>query len=48
LPQSLALLASSDIAEIVIDQVIGLEDLVDHGIRPLADGTARGKIVVAP
>jgi threonine dehydrogenase-like Zn-dependent dehydrogenase len=48
LPESLSLLASSGIAEAVIDHVIRLEDLVDDGIRPLARGTARGKIVVAP
>jgi (R,R)-butanediol dehydrogenase/meso-butanediol dehydrogenase/diacetyl reductase len=48
LPESLSLLASSDIAEVVIDRVIALEDLVEQGIRPLAQGSARGKIVVAP
>jgi (R,R)-butanediol dehydrogenase / meso-butanediol dehydrogenase / diacetyl reductase len=48
LPDSLELLASSDVADVVIDRVIALEDLVDEGIRPLAEGTARGKIVVAP
>jgi (R,R)-butanediol dehydrogenase/meso-butanediol dehydrogenase/diacetyl reductase len=48
LPESLALLASTDIAEVVIDRVIALDDLVEHGIRPLASGAARGKIVVAP
>jgi (R,R)-butanediol dehydrogenase / meso-butanediol dehydrogenase / diacetyl reductase len=48
LPESLALLASADVADVVIDRVIALEDLVEQGIRPLADGTARGKIVVVP
>ncbi len=48
LPGSLALLSSSDVADVVIDRVIPLDDLVDDGIRPLADGSARGKIVVAP
>jgi (R,R)-butanediol dehydrogenase / meso-butanediol dehydrogenase / diacetyl reductase len=48
LPASLELLSSSDVADVVIDRVIPLEDLVDEGIRPLAEGTARGKIVVAP
>jgi (R,R)-butanediol dehydrogenase / meso-butanediol dehydrogenase / diacetyl reductase len=47
LPESLSLLASSDIADVVIDRVIELEDLVEQGIRPLAQGLARGKIVVA-
>jgi (R,R)-butanediol dehydrogenase/meso-butanediol dehydrogenase/diacetyl reductase len=48
LPESLSLLASSDIADVVIDRVIELDDLVEQGIRPLAQGLARGKIVVAP
>jgi (R,R)-butanediol dehydrogenase/meso-butanediol dehydrogenase/diacetyl reductase len=47
LPDSLALLESSDVASTVIDRVIALDDLVDDGIRPLAEGSARGKIVVA-
>jgi (R,R)-butanediol dehydrogenase/meso-butanediol dehydrogenase/diacetyl reductase len=48
LPDALALLDSSDVAPTVIDRVIGLDDLVDDGIRPLAAGSAKGKIVVAP
>jgi (R,R)-butanediol dehydrogenase / meso-butanediol dehydrogenase / diacetyl reductase len=48
LPESLALLSSTDVAEVVIDRVIALTELVDDGIRPLADGSARGKIVVKP
>jgi (R,R)-butanediol dehydrogenase/meso-butanediol dehydrogenase/diacetyl reductase len=48
LPDSLALLESSEVAATVIDRVIALDDLVDDGIRPLAEGSARGKIVVAP
>ena len=48
LPESLALLDSSDLATAVIDRVIALDDLVADGIKPLADGSARGKIVVAP
>jgi (R,R)-butanediol dehydrogenase / meso-butanediol dehydrogenase / diacetyl reductase len=48
LPDALALLASTDLADAVIGRVIPLADLVDDGIRPLAEGTARGKIVVAP
>ena len=48
LPDALELLVSSDLADTVIDRVIALDDLVDAGIRPLAEGTARGKIVVAP
>ena len=48
LPDALTLLASTDLADVVIDRVIPLADLVDDGIRPLAEGTARGKVVVAP
>jgi (R,R)-butanediol dehydrogenase / meso-butanediol dehydrogenase / diacetyl reductase len=48
LPEALALLSSSDVADVVIDRVIELDDLVEGGIRPLADGSARGKTVVAP
>jgi len=48
LPESLELLASSDVAGVVIDRVIRLDDLVEQGIRPLAEGSAGGKIVVAP
>jgi (R,R)-butanediol dehydrogenase/meso-butanediol dehydrogenase/diacetyl reductase len=48
LPEALALLASTALAGEIIDRVVPLEDVVDDGIRPLAEGTARGKIVVAP
>jgi threonine dehydrogenase-like Zn-dependent dehydrogenase len=48
LPEALSLLASSALAETVIDRVIDLADLVADGIEPLARGRARGKIVVAP
>jgi threonine dehydrogenase-like Zn-dependent dehydrogenase len=48
LPASLELLAATNVAELVLDRVIPLAQLVDEGIRPLADRTARGKIVVDP
>lgn len=48
LPEALSLLASTEVAAVVTDRVIPLDELVDEGIRPLAEGTARGKIVVAP
>jgi len=48
LPEALELLARTELAAAVTDRVIGLDDLVAHGIEPLAGGTARGKIVVAP
>jgi (R,R)-butanediol dehydrogenase / meso-butanediol dehydrogenase / diacetyl reductase len=48
LPEALALLRRSELAPAVTDRVIALDELVPHGIEPLASGTARGKIVVAP
>jgi (R,R)-butanediol dehydrogenase / meso-butanediol dehydrogenase / diacetyl reductase len=48
LPPALALLRDTDLAGTVTDRVIALDDLVEDGIKPLAAGTARGKIVVAP
>jgi (R,R)-butanediol dehydrogenase / meso-butanediol dehydrogenase / diacetyl reductase len=48
LPEALALLERSELAPAVTERVIALDDLVAHGIEPLAGGTARGKIVVAP
>jgi (R,R)-butanediol dehydrogenase/meso-butanediol dehydrogenase/diacetyl reductase len=48
LPEALALLARSELAPAVTDRVIALDELVSQGIEPLAGGTARGKIVVAP
>ncbi len=48
LPEALALLETSDVADVVIDRVIDLDDLVEAGIRPLAEGSAKGKIVVSP
>ena len=48
LPEALALLGRSDLAPAVTDRVIALDELVPEGIEPLAAGTARGKIVVAP
>jgi (R,R)-butanediol dehydrogenase / meso-butanediol dehydrogenase / diacetyl reductase len=48
LPEALALLQTTELAPAVTDRVIALDELVPHGIEPLAGGTARGKIVVAP
>ena len=48
LPESLDIISGSDLASIVLDRVIPLDALVDEGIRPLAEGTARGKIVIDP
>lgn len=48
LPEALELLGATQLAATVLDRVIPLEHLVEEGIRPLADRTARGKIVVDP
>jgi len=48
LPEALDLLAPGTVADAVLDRVIGLDELVDEGIRPLAERRARGKIVVRP
>ena len=48
LPEALELLRSTELAPAVTDRVIALDALVAEGIEPLAGGTARGKIVVAP
>ncbi len=48
LPESLELMAKGELADIVLDRVIPLDELVDEGIRPLTEGAARGKIVVDP
>ena len=46
LAEAVALLAGSALAPAVLGDVIGLDDLVEGGLRPLAEGKARGKIVV--
>jgi len=46
LPEALELLSGSGIAERVVERVIGLEQLVPQGLVPLAEGSARGKILV--
>jgi (R,R)-butanediol dehydrogenase / meso-butanediol dehydrogenase / diacetyl reductase len=48
LPESLEIIAQGQLAEKVLDRVIPLGQLVDDGIRPLVERTARGKIVVDP
>jgi threonine dehydrogenase-like Zn-dependent dehydrogenase len=48
LPAALEILASSNLAGVVLDRVIPLDALVEEGLRPLAERTARGKIVVNP
>ena len=46
LPEAIAVLAARDLVPIVVDRVIPLDALVEEGLRPLAERTATGKIVV--
>lgn len=46
LPEAIHILASSQLPSVVVDRVITLDTLVDEGLRPLAERTAKGKIVV--
>ena len=48
LPKSLDILTNTDLADLTLDRVIPLEDLVGEGIMALADGRAKGKVVVNP
>jgi threonine dehydrogenase-like Zn-dependent dehydrogenase len=46
LGEALTLLAGTPLAAAVLGDVIGLDDLVEGGLRPLAERKAHGKIVV--
>jgi (R,R)-butanediol dehydrogenase/meso-butanediol dehydrogenase/diacetyl reductase len=46
LAQAVTLLATTPLAATVLGDVIAMTDLVEGGLRPLADRTAKGKIVV--
>ena len=48
LPDAVAILATTDIAAVVVDRVLSLDELLPHGIKALLDGTARGKVLVDP
>jgi threonine dehydrogenase-like Zn-dependent dehydrogenase len=48
LPDAVRLLAHSDVADVVTERTLALDQLVTQGIEPLAAGTARGKILVDP
>lgn len=48
LPESLDILSTGDLAATVLDRVIQLDALVPEGLLAMAEGRARGKIVVDP
>jgi (R,R)-butanediol dehydrogenase/meso-butanediol dehydrogenase/diacetyl reductase len=46
LSDALELLGSTSVFDEVVEKVISLDDLVDEGLLPLAEGRAGGKIIV--
>jgi (R,R)-butanediol dehydrogenase/meso-butanediol dehydrogenase/diacetyl reductase len=46
LPAALDLLTERPLADVLVDRVVGLEDVVDGGFEPLSTGRATGKILV--
>jgi threonine dehydrogenase-like Zn-dependent dehydrogenase len=48
IPTALDMLADSDIASVTAGPTIPLEALVEDGLRPLVEGRAAGKILIAP
>ena len=48
IPAALQLLSESNVAAVTAGPRIPLEELVEDGLRPLAEGRATGKILIAP
>ncbi|HET6684673.1 MAG TPA: alcohol dehydrogenase catalytic domain-containing protein [Gaiella sp.] len=48
IPAALEVLADSDVAAVTAGPTIPLDALVDEGLRPLVEGRAGGKILIAP
>ena len=48
IPAALQLLSDSNVAAVAAGPRIPLEELVNDGLRPLAEGRAAGKILIAP
>jgi (R,R)-butanediol dehydrogenase / meso-butanediol dehydrogenase / diacetyl reductase len=46
LPAALALLAQRDLAELLVEKVVPLERAVEDALVPMAEGAARGKLLV--
>jgi len=46
LPAALALLARCDLAELLVEKIVPLEHAVEDALVPMAEGTARGKLLV--
>ncbi len=47
LPEALTVLASGDLAKVVVDRVVPLNSIVEDGLEPLAAGTVDGKVLVS-
>ena len=48
LPAALDLLTRRDLGSSMVDRIVGLDDVVDRGLRPLAAGEVTGKVLVDP
>ena len=48
LPAALALLAERDLASLLVEKVVPLDRAIDDALVPLAQGAARGKLLVDP
>ena len=48
LPRALELLASRDLAPLLVDRVVRLDDVVKEALEPMSQGRARGKLLVDP
>jgi (R,R)-butanediol dehydrogenase/meso-butanediol dehydrogenase/diacetyl reductase len=48
LPAALDVLTRRDLGSSMVDRVVGLEEVVDRGLRPLAAGEVTGKVLVDP
>ena len=48
LPAALEVLSRRPLAAALVERVVPLDDVVEQGFEPLATGSARGKILVAP
>lgn len=48
LPAALDILTRRDLAASMVDRVVGLDDVVEQGLRPLAAGQLTGKVLVDP
>ncbi len=48
LPRALDLLTDHPLSDVLVDRVIGLDEVVEAGFEPLAAGTVHGKLLVDP